>query len=362
MITRPLYHKIVYTNNRINTVEWSGILYYTTKGSIAKPNKLSIICEDVFLMDKGNAAATNYTFDESVVDYMMNNPDLMKMKVGHIHSHNNMNAFFSGTDLDEVAENSQFHNYYVSLIVNNAMSPCAKIAIRGEYNSIKVKDENGKQVSMNVDHEPTVFIIGCDVRIQGLNITVPDYFSRRVDEVIKIADAKKPTYAQSFGTGYPTGKSFITPATPPVNTPKSTVNRPVVILHDDETQMPLEEEDDDNDREDYLYEQMAEILGDVFQTSDCEGDMLSVIRTINITYTKKEINDMTNILSAVYRSKYVEYIVEEGDVFIEDLFIDDTKDLVMLISELGDGSFAAKRIIKSLMTYLPNDEDQKQQI
>lgn len=41
-----------------------------------------------------------------------------------------MAVFFSGTDNDELKENSAFHNYYVSLIVNNRNDMCAKVAFR----------------------------------------------------------------------------------------------------------------------------------------------------------------------------------------------------------------------------------------
>ena len=43
-------------------------------------------------------------------------------KVGHIHSHNVMRVFFSGTDMDELHDNAPSHNFYVSLIVNNLLT------------------------------------------------------------------------------------------------------------------------------------------------------------------------------------------------------------------------------------------------
>lgn len=43
-----------------------------------------------------------------------------------------MAVFFSGTDSSELVDNSEFHNYYVSLIVNNRNEMVAKVAFRGE--------------------------------------------------------------------------------------------------------------------------------------------------------------------------------------------------------------------------------------
>jgi len=42
-----------------------------------------------------------------------------------------MPVFFSGTDIEELAENSAAHDYYLSLITNNRGEFCAKVAHRG---------------------------------------------------------------------------------------------------------------------------------------------------------------------------------------------------------------------------------------
>lgn len=52
---------------------------------------------------------------------MEGNEHLEECRIGHIHSHNTMGVFFSGTDWGELEDNAPNHNYYLSLIVNNFM-------------------------------------------------------------------------------------------------------------------------------------------------------------------------------------------------------------------------------------------------
>jgi proteasome lid subunit RPN8/RPN11 len=97
-------------------------------------------------MNKGSKAFTEYDFsDKALIDYRMDNLESHDWKIGHIHSHNTMRVFFSGTDMSELIDNSEFHNYYVSLIVNNFMETTAKVAFRGEpiSSTYLCKNEDG---------------------------------------------------------------------------------------------------------------------------------------------------------------------------------------------------------------------------
>jgi hypothetical protein len=38
-------------------------------------------------MHKGSAGYTEYDYDEEVVGFRMDNPESLKWKIGHIHSH-----------------------------------------------------------------------------------------------------------------------------------------------------------------------------------------------------------------------------------------------------------------------------------
>lgn len=82
-----------------------------------------------------------------------------------------MGVFFSGTDDDELIENSEFHNFYFSLIVNNKNEMCAKVAFRAKLTSsvnttVYYKDENGNDTSnevVNNNEEQSVCCYNCDI-------------------------------------------------------------------------------------------------------------------------------------------------------------------------------------------------------
>lgn len=129
--------------------EWSGVLFYSSTGVFGEDN-FQIVAEEFYLMDIGSSTFTGYDYEPEFISLLMNNPRLLKLKKGHIHSHNTMNVFFSGTDTDEIRDNSEFHNYYFSLIVNNKNEMTAKVAFRGKQTiksatSYSYKGDNGNE-------------------------------------------------------------------------------------------------------------------------------------------------------------------------------------------------------------------------
>lgn len=78
----------------------------------------------------------------------MDNPELLDYKVGHIHSHHDMQVFFSGTDNMELMDNAPNHNHYLSLIINNKNEMVARIAYVVKeklVQAIEFKDTNGNK-------------------------------------------------------------------------------------------------------------------------------------------------------------------------------------------------------------------------
>lgn len=110
--------KIRHLCNKISTVEWSGTLFYTVSGTY-EDNNLEIRCVDIFPMDIGSSAYTEFDMSPDVIAYMADHPELLDCQIGLIHSHNNMATFFSGTDLSTLQEEGRDRNHFVSLIVNN---------------------------------------------------------------------------------------------------------------------------------------------------------------------------------------------------------------------------------------------------
>lgn len=121
IIPQEVEAKIRYLCNRVHEVEWSGTLFYKVEGSL-EDNSLIATCLDVFVMDIGTSAYTEYNEAPDVISYMCEHPELLEEGVfeGLIHSHNNMATFFSGTDTSTLVEEGTNANHFLSLIVNNA--------------------------------------------------------------------------------------------------------------------------------------------------------------------------------------------------------------------------------------------------
>lgn len=111
--------KVKYICSLLPNNEWSGILFYKVDNSPLDKNFPDIICEDLLLMDVGGATATEFTMNTEVAAYMAENPNLIDCQIGLIHSHANMQVFYSGTDLGTLEENGKEVNHFVSVVVND---------------------------------------------------------------------------------------------------------------------------------------------------------------------------------------------------------------------------------------------------
>lgn len=129
VIPADVEKKIRHLCNRISQVEWSGTLFYTHSGSYEE-GTLEIRCVDIFPMDIGSQAYTEFDMSPDVIAYMTTRPELLDCQMGLIHSHNNMATFFSGTDTSTLREEGNDRNHFVSLIVNNAGTYTAAITRR----------------------------------------------------------------------------------------------------------------------------------------------------------------------------------------------------------------------------------------
>lgn len=129
VIPADVEKKIRHLCNRISQVEWSGTLFYTHSGSYEE-GTLEIRCVDIFPMDIGSQAYTEFDMSPDVIAYMTDHPELLDCQIGLIHSHNNMATFFSGTDTGTLREEGNDRNHFVSLIVNNAGTYTAAITRR----------------------------------------------------------------------------------------------------------------------------------------------------------------------------------------------------------------------------------------
>lgn len=137
VIPAEVERKIRFVCQQSWNTEWSGILFFTHEGSFENDN-LVIKCVDIYIMDIGIQAYTEFDMNPDVIAYMCENPELLDCQMGLIHSHNNMPTFFSGTDTATLKEEGRDRNNFVSLIANNAGAYTA--AITRKVKSKKIKE------------------------------------------------------------------------------------------------------------------------------------------------------------------------------------------------------------------------------
>ena len=168
--------KVNYLCTLISDVEWSGILFYSMEGTIQDPENCVITLEDILPMDKGSQAYTEYTFDKRIDEYIEEDfENRVQWHIGHVHSHNTMQVFFSGVDMSELVENSEAHNIYLSLIVNNKLDYVAKVAFRGELETVVANlpfmatDENGEKYEIGTGDvkitSSKFYTYDCDIQV-----------------------------------------------------------------------------------------------------------------------------------------------------------------------------------------------------
>lgn len=158
-----------------------------------------MFADSQYLQDIGTQTYTEYEFGPDYFAYLMANPQMMDFKQGHLHSHNNFDVFFSGTDDAELITNSEFHNYYLSLIVNNKNEMTARVAFRvtkrssiAKYitSTLEYRDVDGNLKSTPAEPteaaeekvDVTVYYFECDIIKPQVAIFDP-VLSARIDAI-----------------------------------------------------------------------------------------------------------------------------------------------------------------------------------
>lgn len=206
ILTEKVVEQIKFLCSKIPTVEWSGVLYHTSEGDIGNPKEFVCKAEHILLLDKGSSAYTEYDFSSpNFTEALMDNPQFMDWSMSHIHSHNSMAVFFSGTDNEELTDNAPNYNYYLSLIVNNKNEYCARIAFIGEIEgrTIKFKNKGGDQEEIKVPNQLCTFYHECDIVTESGSL-IDAEFIKQYDKVIAADNKRLPVYHnQGSTTFYP---------------------------------------------------------------------------------------------------------------------------------------------------------------
>lgn len=250
IIPAEVERKIRFVCQKVWSTEWSGTLFFTHEGSFENDD-LVIRCVDIYIMDIGTQAYTEFDMNPDVISYMCENPELLDCQMGLIHSHNNMSTFFSGTDTATLKEEGRDRNNFVSLIVNNAGSYTAAITRRIKSKQVKESisyeffgdgEKQGTKEYVSDADEIEWFYL--KIEKEGENYSFPDMAARL--EGIKQAKEKakkvqtpvyqggyKPVIANSYGT-----------KAGPANLVKKEADKPKVIqpaLFDNANDLPFDD-------------------------------------------------------------------------------------------------------------------------
>lgn len=202
-ISPDLLAQITYNHLANKGTEWSGFLFYEkVEGSIKDPGNLVLRANDMYLLDVGSPTYTSFEVDgDTLIDMAETYPNFDDCKKGLIHTHHNMNCFFSGTDSDELQENADKHVYYLSLIVNNTGPWCARIAIVAKLknsgtiieSSSTREEETGEWIEEAPleksisSEEDVLYLADCEIEF-----ILQDYYDANIDKLeVRLAEREK---------------------------------------------------------------------------------------------------------------------------------------------------------------------------
>lgn len=379
IIPAEVERKIRFACQKVWSTEWSGTLFFTHEGSFEN-NDLVIRCVDIYIMDIGTQAYTEFDMNPDVIAYMCENPELLDCQMGLIHSHNNMSTFFSGTDTATLKEEGRDRNNFVSLIVNNA----------GTYTAAITRRVKSKQVKESVSyeffgdgekHDTKEYVSSADeiewfylkIEKEGENYSFPDMAARL--EEIKQAKAERAEKAKKAQTpvyqgGYKPAiaNSYGTKAGP-ANLVKKEADKPKVVqptLFDNADDLPFEEGYDipygqvSFDKVTLKSLVLQLITGSIIISNDIKIDITKWAKSMPTLYEKrfgkgKVGMDNFKIWAETYTEYLTWYITDEK---LEELGFDETEicaicahDMIEELTKLPENDYI-KGYIDALQKYL----------
>lgn len=376
IIPAEVERKIRFACQKVWSTEWSGTLFFTHEGSFEN-NDLVIRCVDIYIMDIGTQAYTEFDMNPDVIAYMCENPELLDCQMGLIHSHNNMSTFFSGTDTATLKEEGRDRNNFVSLIVNNA----------GSYTAAITRRIKSKQVRESVSyeffgdgekHDTKEYVSDADeiewfylkIEKEDENYSFPD-MAARLEEIKqakaeKVKKAQTPVYQGSYKPVI--ANSYGTKASP-ANLVKKETKRPKVVqtsLFDDVDDLPFGEGYDipygqvTFDKVTLKSLVLQLITGSIIISNDSKIDITKWAKSMPALYEKrfgKGKEGMKNF--KMWADTYAEYLTwYVTDEKLEELGFDETEicaicahDMIEELTKLPENDYI-KGYIDALQKYL----------
>lgn len=353
VIPKDVINKIQYLCTVISTVEWSGILFYTVKGTIKNPSKMVITLKDILPMDRGSAASTEFTYDERYVEFLMNNEERLDYKSGLIHSHNNMGVFYSGVDQDELKNNSKSHNFYLSVVVNNKLDIIGRIGISGVaetevktyYRSL---DEDGKSYNLSPStlkvKSEKLYYIDCEMEYSIPKPSMEEEFVNNTN-IILTKDNKK----NSFSILPPTG-----PYNSPITNYKDNFNYPVWGSNDyDYGNLPKVRKDIKPKRK--ITKQLSKFKEDEFFRRECEIFLIKAFGFDDPEFDP-EFYDDTSLDEVLI---YLDSDLEEGELTIPEIIEDFSSNFASIYEQYFHNTVYSTETIKSTIISILEDYEEE---
>ena len=376
IIPAEVERKIRFACQKVWSTEWSGTLFFTHEGSFEN-NDLVIRCVDIYIMDIGTQAYTEFDMNPDVIAYMCENPELLDCQMGLIHSHNNMSTFFSGTDTATLKEEGRDRNNFVSLIVNNAGSYTA--AITRKIKSKQVKESVSYEFFGDGEkHDTKEYVSDVDeiewfylkIEKEDENYSFPDMAARL--EEIKQAKAEKAKKAQTpvyQGSYKPVIANSYGTKAGPANLVKKEIKKPKVTqptLFDDVDDLPFEVGYDipygqvTFDKVTLKSLVLQLITGSIIISNDSKIDITKWAKSMPTLYEKrfgKGKEGMKNF--KMWADTYAEYLTwYVTDEKLEELGFDETEicaicahDMIEELTKLPENDYI-KGYIDALQKYL----------
>lgn len=376
IIPAEVERKIRFACQKVWSTEWSGTLFFTHEGSFEN-NDLVIRCVDIYIMDIGTQAYTEFDMNPDVIAYMCENPKLLDCQMGLIHSHNNMSTFFSGTDTATLKEEGRDRNNFVSLIVNNAGSYTAAITRRIKSKQVK-ESVSYEFFGDGEKHDTKEYVSDADeiewfylkIEKEDENYSFPDMAARL--EEIKQAKAEKVKKAQTpvyQGSYKPVIANSYSTKAGPANLVKKETKRPKVVqtsLFDDVDDLPFEVGYDipygqvTFDKVTLKSLVLQLITGSIIISNDSKIDITKWAKSMPALYEKrfgKGKEGMKNF--KMWADTYAEYLTwYVTDEKLEELGFDETEicaicahDMIEELTKLPENDYI-KGYIDALQKYL----------
>jgi hypothetical protein len=201
-LSKDLMKQINTLHQHVGAKEWSGpVLYSIINGDINNPEGLEIEAHGMYPMDIGTPGYTEYDFNtDATMDMHDYYPEIIEKgwRTGHMHTHHSMKAYFSGTDDQELRDNTPNHAYYLSLIVNFEKKYVARLCVMGKREIIGnstsyYKNIEGKEVASNSStqkEEDIVYAVDLDVTFEEPEV---DLF---MAEILKMEERQRAERAK----------------------------------------------------------------------------------------------------------------------------------------------------------------------